>query len=88
MAGYVTYNGISCECGECGARVSEGNAQMKIRWSNQHGSSIRIFCDLCGVWTDWVRTNKRASHRTFRPVIPHPTYVDRVLESEATDAQE
>lgn len=82
MSGIISYNGISCECGACGAKVHENNAQMTILWANQHGTSIRIFCDLCGIWTDWTRTSKRTTSRIFRPVIPHPTYVDRVFERE------
>lgn len=85
MTGIITYNGISCECGECGAKVSENNAQMTVLWSNQHGSAIRVFCDLCGVWTDWKRTSQSASFRTFRPIIPHPTYVDRVFKEAADE---
>lgn len=86
MTGYIAYGGMQCECGGCGAQVSENNAQMVILWANQHGTKIRIFCDLCGLWTDRSHTTKGGHReRVFRPVIPHPTYVDRVFESEAPD---
>jgi hypothetical protein len=82
MTGYISYNGIPCECGACGAKVSENDAHMTVLWSNGHGTGIRIFCDECGIWTDWKYTFKRGlSSRIFRPVIPHPTYVDKHFEA-------
>lgn len=78
---YIEYNGIPCKCAECYAKVSEGNAHMHVLWANQHGAKIRIFCDMCGDWSDWVKTSKSGLCVTvFTPTIHHPSYVDKVFE--------
>lgn len=79
MAGFVSYNGIPCECGGCGAKVADNRAHMNVQWANQHGAAIRIFCDQCGQWTDRKMTKAGEAVRVFTPDIPHPTYVDRVF---------
>lgn len=67
MTGYVSYNGIPCECAACSAKVVDHKARMHIRWSNGHGACIRVFCDACGLWTDYTMTGKRGlSFRVFK----------------------
>lgn len=56
MTSYLSYNGIPCECGACCAKVSD--VHIHILWSNGYGASIRVFCYLCGAWTDWKYTIK------------------------------
>lgn len=52
MTGYIIYNGIRCECPNCGAKVSRNEARMLIKWANQHGTAIRVFCKDCFQWSD------------------------------------
>lgn len=80
---FTIYNGIECTCGNCGALSC-----FNVRWANQHGTSIRLFCDECGYWTDRkITRNYGEEMRTFQPKIPHPTYVDRQFEmSEGREA--
>lgn len=58
---YTVYNGISCTCGICGQLVTH----MHIRWANQYGSGIRLFCD-CGTWTDKSLTAKESKLRIVK----------------------
>jgi hypothetical protein len=77
---YITYNGIECKCPACDAEVSKGDASMHVLWSNRHGSALRIFCDVCGKWSDRKLVSGIETIRIFQPRIPHPGHVARVFE--------
>lgn len=51
---YVVYANIPCECPNCGAKVSDDMADMKILYRNQHAAAVRIYCNQqgCRQWTD------------------------------------
>jgi len=53
--GFTEFDGIPVECPNCGRKHDSGKLLFTIRWSNQHGASIRIFCQACGQWTDRER---------------------------------
>lgn len=78
MSGFTSYDGIPCECPACGAKVADYNAHMTILWRNQHGAAIRIFCNVCGQWTDRSITLLNGlADRVVDHSIPHPTYAER-----------
>ncbi len=86
MTSYVTYNGIPITCPACG--TSHTDVSMHIKWVNRHGASVRIFCNVCGVWTDRKRTDAGGLVDTVVPhAIPHPSYADRVFENEGSKAR-
>lgn len=68
MPGYISYDGIPCQCGHCGAKDSEDDVNTHILWSNQHGTGLRVFCHECGYWTDWKRTD--SAGLTSRVYLP------------------
>lgn len=73
MTGYISYYGIPCECGQCGAKVSESDrVSMHVFWANQHGAKVRIFCRVCGHWTDRKMTASGETVRVFEPADPWP----------------
>lgn len=83
MSGYISYDGIPCECADCGAKVSENDADFTVLWANQHGTGIRVFCHKCGHWTDWkITTKKGLTFHTFIPVIPHWGFVERMFNED------
>lgn len=45
--GYTVYRGLPVFCARC--RLLVGH--FHVLWVNQHGCSIRLFCE-CGHWTD------------------------------------
>lgn len=55
---YTVYDGIACECPQCGTKCDYVEAHMIILWSNQYGSAIRVFCRHCDTITDRRRTDK------------------------------
>jgi hypothetical protein len=82
MSGYISYNGIPCECAHCGAKVSENNADFAILWANQHGTGIRVFCHKCGHWTNWKITAKRGlTSEIYKPIVPHFQFMDCCMTS-------
>lgn len=46
---YLEYAGMKCDCPKCGNKPSFDFpiCHIHIRWSNQHGAAIRIFCENC-----------------------------------------
>jgi hypothetical protein len=51
--------GIKTDCPHCGAKRHDVRYQIQISylWANAHGEEIRIFCHVCGWWSD-VKGNK------------------------------
>lgn len=47
-------------CPNCKTPVGapEWKAHSTILWANQYGDKRRIFCDVCGQWTDVTYTDK------------------------------
>lgn len=46
-------------CPTCETDVGAPNwkARKTTLWSNQYGQGVRIFCDVCGQWTDLDQTD-------------------------------
>lgn len=47
-------------CPNCNTPVGapEWKARKTYLWANQWGDKIRIFCDVCGQWSDVTYTDK------------------------------
>lgn len=48
------------QCPNCKTPVGSPDfkAHRTYLWANQHGDCIRIFCSVCGQWTDVTYTHK------------------------------
>lgn len=44
-------------CANCGEKSGAPlwRARHTRLWTNQHGFCVRLFCDVCGQWTDLER---------------------------------
>lgn len=51
---YLRYADIPCDCPNCGLKPSFDwpTCYIHIRWKNQHGAKISIFCEHCKTQTD------------------------------------
>lgn len=71
----IEYEGIKIKCPECGeVQMGQGykktglfDLQMHIRYSNQHGACVRLFCKTCKAVHDI--THKYKSHHVH--VLKH-----------------
>lgn len=56
-------------CGtQCGAR-DDWQAHYHILWANGYGQEVRVFCRLCGQWSDnrYLNKNGVITSRVVRP---------------------
>lgn len=71
--GIISDGGIEIKCPFCGAtQEREFDVQMHYRWKNGRGLGIRIFCQLCGQWTDVTAKNGEVVQTVIirKPVRP------------------
>ena len=66
----ISYNGIKIKCPNCGeVQTGKGyyktglfDLQMHIRYSNQHGAQVRLFCKTCKAVHD-VTVSYKSGHK-------------------------
>lgn len=65
------------ECPNC--KTPAGAPGWKARttylWANQHGYSVRLFCSVCGQWTDFRDTYEWGSVPKVVRVVQQPREV-------------
>lgn len=45
---------MNCPHCQTPAGPPEWKARKHILWANQHGRKTRLFCKVCGAWTDFT----------------------------------
>jgi hypothetical protein len=54
VVAYLKYAGIDCSCPNCANKpgFDYPRCEIFVRWSNQHGAKITIFCEYCRCYVD------------------------------------
>lgn len=71
----ISDSGILIKCPHCGATQKTGtifDLNMHYCWKNAHGAKIRLFCKLCGQWTDVTAKNGEVVKTVIVKPSPFP----------------
>lgn len=69
-------------CPNCNmlAGAPEWKARTHIKWSNKHGNCKRLFCDVCGQWSDiTTKYGSSVELTTQTVVVIHPPYKSEAI---------
>lgn len=71
----LKYAGMACDCPNCGLKPSFDwpSCYMHIRWANQYGAKISIFCEHCKTQTSIKSVNEIITIESASP-IDKPLY--------------